>query len=84
MCNGLFCRPGSVPPMLDMRKAQGDQSHPPGTEREQKSDESQGCLFTHFPTPLSLNQRHIPGIKSTQSFLSQMQAVTISAGELQA
>lgn len=68
-----------------MQKAQGDQSHPAGTETEQESAKSQGCLFTHSPTPSpSLNRRYIPGIESARSFLLQMQAVTISMGEIKA
>lgn len=42
-----------------MQKAQGDQSHPAGTEREQESAKSQGCLFTRSPTPTPKSESEI-------------------------
>lgn len=79
-CNGLFL------PCCYTRKAQADQSHPPGTEREQKKEvrRVRDARLLALQPPPSLNQRYIPGIKSTQLFLSQMQAVTSSTGEIQA
>lgn len=66
-------------------KAQGDQLAPfvHGKGVKQLLGVRSACLPT-FSSPLHLNQRRGPGIKSAHSFLSRAQAATISAGAFQA
>lgn len=66
-------------------KARGDQLAPSGHGKGAKQllGVRSACLPTSS-SPLHLNQRRGPGIKSAHLFLSRAQAATISAGAFQA